>query len=124
MKNKYWSKDKCFNVALECKTRKEFYKKYHSAYVIASKNKWLKDICSHMEWKTKPMYYWTKDKCREVALECQSRFEFQKKYTGRAYRAAYDNDWLDELCNHMNPKGNIFKRLIYLYEFSDKKKSI
>lgn len=114
----YWTKEKCHEVALECISRKEFSKKFNSAYAISSKNNWLSDICSHMKWKTKPMYYWTKDKCKEVSLNCSSRFEFQNKYCS-AYRVAYKNKWLDDMCDHMKITGNIFKRLIYVCEFSD-----
>lgn len=105
-------------VALLCKTRKEFYTNYKSAYALSSKNKWLNDICSHMQWTTKPMYYWTKERCQEVALLCESRYNFQKNY-GRAYRVSYENKWLDEICKHMKNIGNIFKRLVYLCEFQD-----
>jgi len=89
-----------------------------SAYALSSKNRWLNDICSHMQWTTKPMYYWTKERCQEVALLCESRYNFQKNY-GRAYRVSYENKWLDEICKHMKNIGNIFKRLVYLCEFQD-----
>jgi len=48
----------------------------------------------------KPLGYWTKELYHETALKCDSRSEFQKKYSG-AYQAAYSNGWLDEICPHM-----------------------
>jgi len=62
--------------------------------------------------------YWTKERCSEVALMCDSRSEFCNLYKG-AYKRAYINGWLDELCLHMKPIGNLRKRLVYSYEFSD-----
>lgn len=113
----HWTKENCKKEASKYKTRKEFYQKCQSAYTISSKNKWLNEICSHMQWKTKPMYYWTREKCYEIALRCKTRQEFQNY--GRPYRVAYENKWLDEMCCHMKNCGNLFKRMIYLYEFSD-----
>lgn len=48
MKRGYWTKEKCQEVALLCKYRNEFNKKYKVAYVTSSKNGWLSEICSHM----------------------------------------------------------------------------
>jgi hypothetical protein len=43
---------------------------------------------------------WTYEKCKEVALLCESRSEFQKKYRG-AYKFALRNNILNDVCNHM-----------------------
>ena len=37
------------------------------------------------------------------------------------YEWARRNDWLDEIQSHMNPNGNIYKRLIYVIMFEDKR---
>lgn len=66
----------------------------------------------------KPSKYWTKEHCSEVALLCETKTEFKKKFVS-AYNNAYEYGWLDELCSHMKPIGNIVKRLIYSYEFPD-----
>jgi len=113
----FWTKEKCLEVSLLCKTKKEFRKNYSVAYSISVKNKWLKDIY-HLESKIKPMKNWEKEKCQEVALKCKTRFEFQKKY-GSAYSSCFENDWLDDVCTHMKVCGNIYKRLIYQFEFED-----
>ena len=57
-----------------------------------------------MEQIIKPAGYWTKDKCKEVALEYKSRGDFWKENRG-AYDACIRNGWLDEVCSHM--KGRI-----------------
>jgi len=43
---------------------------------------------------------WTKEKCREVALKCQTKTEFVENFSG-AYSSASCNKWLDEICSHM-----------------------
>jgi hypothetical protein len=47
--NKYWTKEKCADSAKDCKTKSEFKKKDPKAYSAAVDNKWIKDICQHME---------------------------------------------------------------------------
>ena len=44
----YWTKERCKSEALKYEYRIDFEKCSGSAYVIARKNKWLDDICSHM----------------------------------------------------------------------------
>jgi len=66
----------------------------------------------------KPLNYWNKERCNEVALKCKTKTEFRINYGG-AYKKARKNGWLDEICSHIIPQGNLFKRLVYVYEFSD-----
>jgi hypothetical protein len=47
--NKFWTFEKCKEEALKYTLRTEFYKKSGSAYNKATKNKWLDDICKHMD---------------------------------------------------------------------------
>jgi len=116
--NGYWTKEKCKEEALLYKTRKEFFNNNQSAYTIASNNKWLDDICEHMI-LNKLMNYWTKEKCLEKSLLCKSKNEFRNKYE-TAYKKSLKYNWLDEICSHMQPNGNLYKRLVYSYEFDDK----
>jgi len=91
----YWTKERCHKEALKYKTRTEFQNESTSAYNKSLKNKWLCEICSHME-----KIYWTKEKCREESLKYTTRTEFQKKSHG-AYYISLKNKWLDEICHHM-----------------------
>lgn len=119
MKRGYWTKEKCQEVALLCKYRNEFNKKYKVAYVTSSKNGWLSEICSHMNYdNVTPPNFWTKEKCQDVASKFICRSDFQKKEYN-AYRRAYENGWLDEICSHMIKIGNMSKRLVYACEFAD-----
>jgi hypothetical protein len=61
---------------------------------------------------------WTKERCLVEAVKYLHRYEFQLK-SGRAYGAAYRNNWLDDVCLHMKKTGNWYNRCIYAYEFSD-----
>jgi len=44
---------------------------------------------------------WTEEKCRTVALQCKARNEFLRK-SPSAYSAAWQNEWLSDICKHMN----------------------
>ena len=46
---------------------------------------------------------WTKDKCQIEALKYNSRIDF-KKNNENAYQASRRNNWLDDVCYHMNTK--------------------
>ena len=69
--------------------------------------------------KRKKRNFWNKKRCLKEALKYNKRSDFKKK-SGGAYNFAKKNNFLDELCKHMIEIGNRFKRLIYVYEFSDK----
>ena len=59
---------------------------------------------------------WTKEKCKEEALKYDNRTSFRINSIS-AYRKSNDNNWLDEICSHMEIKGNRFNRAIYCFEF-------
>lgn len=115
----YWTKEKCQEVALLCKTRTEFFKKYTDAYYVSRKSKWLDEVCSHMKRKkNKPAGYWTKIRCHKAALKCESRTEFKEKYPGAYGASKAKFGWLDELCSHMKKKpqlGNKTKKKWFGY---------
>lgn len=51
--------------------------------------------------KTKPKYYWDNyDRCKEAALLCNTKTEFEDNYGG-AYKAAHRNGWYKELCSYI-----------------------
>lgn len=43
------TKERCTEVALKCKTRKEFRSRFNSAYSVAKRNDWLSDMTGHMQ---------------------------------------------------------------------------
>jgi len=96
-----WSKEKCHKVALKCKTKTEFYKKYTSASGSALKNGWIEEICSHMENKTKPKGYWNYENCLNEAIKQGTRNKFRIKGSG-AFKSAIRNNWKDKIYLYMN----------------------
>lgn len=93
-----WTFENCKNVAKKCKYRVEFKKQYSSAYYAACKNKWLKEICSHMIYLQKPN--WNFDTCKLEALKYKTKYNFIKNSLG-AYLKAQRNKWLKDICKHM-----------------------
>jgi hypothetical protein len=98
--NGYWGKENCAEEALKYKSRSEFYKKSGAAYNSAHKNKWLEEICTHMEYLQKPNGFWNKERCREEALKYKNKNEFIIS-SKAGYSKASKNGWLDEICSHM-----------------------
>ena len=99
-------------------SRKEFRSKDRLAYFAAIRHGVLDKICSHMKKSRMINGYWTKERCHIKALDYITRMEF-KHGNLAAYQAAKDNGWLNEVCSHMIPKGNWFKRKVYVFTFSD-----
>ena len=60
----------------------------------------------------------TKDICQQIAKEYKYRSDF-RKHSPREYWAAQRHGWLNDVCKHMKPKANGFKRKIYVFKFSD-----
>lgn len=65
----------------------------------------------------KPNGYWTYEKCKEEALKYTKRSLLQIE-CGSAYNTISRNKWFG-LYEHMILQGNRYKRLIYVFEFSD-----
>jgi predicted GIY-YIG superfamily endonuclease len=65
----------------------------------------------------KPNGYWTYERCREVCLKYDKKNILQKEHPS-VYNAIFNNKWTD-LYNHMIIQGSKYKRLVYVFEFSD-----
>ncbi len=113
--NGYWTKERCFEIALKYKNRNELRKNDASVYRIALNNKWLDEICQHMEYVNK---YWTNESCRNEALKYDNRTDFQYGSKG-AYVYAKTNNILNDICSHMINIGSKYYRCVYVFEFTD-----
>ena len=112
----YWTKERCHKEALKYKTKAEFRQNERRAYDKAKRLKWVDEICSHMtEIRRKP---WTKEECQIEALKYKNRKDFQYNSKG-CYLSALKRKWINDICGHMTSTGNLHKRCIYSYEFSD-----
>jgi len=115
---KVWSLEQCKVDAEKYASRTEFSVQSGKVYAYAYKQGWLDQCCSHMVQKKKTNGYWTKSRCAEAAKKYQTRTEFSQEEES-AYTIAKRNDWLDEICTHMERQGNSNQRKIYVFEFSD-----
>jgi predicted GIY-YIG superfamily endonuclease len=102
-----WTFENCKKEALKYNTRTSFAKGSESAYNAARRYNWLEKICKHMKVIRNyfPKNYWTKDRCVAEALKYSKRNDFGEKSAG-AYMACLRNNWLEEVCKHMNNKQN------------------
>ena len=94
----YWTLETCKEDALKYTSKSEWSKNSGSAYVVATKNKWLDECCGHMEilWAKK----WTLETCREDALKYNTKSEWKNSKSG-GYSSAVSYKWINECCKHM-----------------------
>jgi predicted GIY-YIG superfamily endonuclease len=116
--NLKWTFEACEKEAKKFKFKKDFKASSNIAFQIASKNKWLEQICGHMTEIKKPHRYWTKEKCLEEALKYKHRNDFSDQ-SKSAYSAAQSNNWIDEICGHMSYQGSKMARFVYSFTFTD-----
>jgi len=100
----HWSRDSCYQVALNYKSRSQFKNNSGSAYSAAIKNGWVDEICSHMQQLQKSNGYWTIEKCHEEALKFTSTKDFRIN-SSAAYAAALKKKCINEICSHMAPSS-------------------
>jgi hypothetical protein len=116
--NYKWTFEECEKEAKKYSLKKDFQSNSNIAFQIASKNKWLEQICLHMTEVKKPHKYWTKEKCANEALKYKHRNDFSN-HCNSAYSSAQKNNWLNEICNHMTYQGSEMHRYVYSFTFSD-----
>jgi len=98
--NIIWTYEKCKEIALKYDMKKDFYKNEKQAYNSCINNNWLDKLCSHMtELKNKNNFF-TYEKCKEIALKYNKKTLFlqEQQYS---YKIAFKNNWLDDICSHM-----------------------
>lgn len=113
------SKENAMIETLKYKTKREFRELDHRLYDMCKKNRWLEDATSHMTFEKKVNGYWNYEKCKEEALKYNTKKEF-KANSGTAYKTAYANGWMGDIGSHMVSLGHKYKRLVYIFIFSDK----
>lgn len=113
----YWTKSKCAETALLFETRTELKAAHPGCYGKMRKEKWIEELCQHMRspgawtrdrqavnhWESGARQKkWTFERCKEEAQKYTSRGEFANGPHKGAYKAAWNADWLDEICGHMD----------------------
>lgn len=100
---KKWTYDACYNLAKECKTKKEFQKRSGAAYKSASVNNWLKDYtwflstkeAVRLTLKTSTKIKWNYENCRKAALKFKTLKEFRDNYRS-AEAISRRKGWLED----------------------------
>ncbi len=105
-------------IALRYETRTEFMTGDGSAYNTARSRGILNNICRHMTRKIARSESYTKENCHIVAIEYNTRADFQRGNCA-VYRVAKQRGWLDDICSHMPVAGSGKKRKVYVYTFDD-----
>jgi hypothetical protein len=100
-----WTKGKVAEEALKYPDRKKFFLGSRSAYNASKKMKIFEEVCAHMP-KHKSIgnhpynFKWTKEKVAEEALKYNKKTDFRNNSLG-AYQAALANEWIKDVCGHM-----------------------
>jgi predicted GIY-YIG superfamily endonuclease len=110
-----WTIESIKKEALKYNYRKEF-ELSSSAYRAANRRGILDDVCSHMTYKCLPSP--SIEHVKIKALQCKTKSEFVNRFP-REYRFCRVNNFIDEICGHMTPLSNSYKRCIYLCLFAD-----
>ncbi len=72
-----WTKEECMDIAINCKSRKEFCSISESAYRCSIRKKWMDEICAHMVFGNTKYTY---DFVKREALKCKSVKGFRENY--------------------------------------------
>jgi hypothetical protein len=100
----YWTFERCFEIAKNCDSIKDWRELNETSYFYARKNNWLIECTAHMV-KNKKMTF---EGCFEETLKYKSRTEWIQK-NPYSYKIAKKNGWVDTCCTHMisrqKPRG-------------------
>lgn len=118
-KSKEISYEYCLLVSLSCSYPFEVVNLDSSVYYKVKRNSWENEMWSHFKKPENKRLIWTIEMCKEAALQCQSRSEFENRFPAAYDRALRHYGIIDEICAHMEPKGNRAARYIYAIEFVD-----
>ena len=116
--NGYWTYDRCKEEVSKYKTIRDMRSLSNKCYAIILYNNW-QELLNRLDRFYRPEGYWNdKEICKTEALKYKTRSEFSKN-NSVAYKYSRENNWLDEICSHMEILGTLHKRFIYAYEFPD-----
>lgn len=103
--HKRWTKEECASIAKKYDKRELFRKGNINAYVAAREHGWLEEICIHMPKPLSPKV-WTKEECALIAKKYKKRTDMMKN-DSKAYYAAKEYGWLDQICTHMKSRKHV-----------------
>ena len=103
--NNYWTLERCKESARNYKKKSDWDANCKGAYKSAWKNGWLDECCRHMKKESKANKHWTLKKCKEEALNFETKNEW-KKNSLSSYLIANKKNWFDKCCIHMIYNNN------------------
>lgn len=112
---KNWTFDDIKKIAEKYDKLIDFETKENAAFLFAKRHHFLNDVITHMKRNVR----WNKDTLHKEALKYTTRSEFEQN-SPNAYNSALRFKIMDDITTHMKPQGHRYKRMIYVYEFSDK----
>lgn len=94
-KERLWTRERCYELALSCKTASEFQSKSSRAYAASKQYGWFSDYTWFVSGFSliQPLK-WTEEACKEIAITCKTKTEFKRKNSS-AYASAKKHGWLD-----------------------------
>lgn len=113
-KSYLYTKEECREIALKYKVERYWRISQNASWLQAQKNGWLPELTTHM----KKMHRYSKEECQEEAKKYATRTEFSELAPQYYFRACAKH-WIKEICKHMERQGNLERRKIYVFEFSD-----
>ena len=111
-----WTAKEIEDIADNYTDLNDFFNKENAAYQMAVKMGIKDHIVAHMSLKRRNLSF---EDIQKMAEPFKHKIEFSRNDPA-AYRTAYDNGWIDKLKEWI-PLGNKEKRMVYAYEFYDKK---
>lgn len=109
-----YTKDECWKIATKYQVERYWRINMSASYLQAQRNGWLPELTAHM----KKMHRYTKEECLEEAKKYATRSDFADLSPQHYFRAC-SKHWINEICKHMERQGNLERRKIYVFEFSD-----
>lgn len=113
-KSKIWTYDEVMDEVKKYVDYNDFTNNSPAFFQARSKG-WLDDVKKILPLR---IQFWTKELCQQEADKYMTKKEF-KKNSPKAYSAAYTHGWIPEITKHMIVLGDKFKRMVYVFEFSD-----
>lgn len=96
--NTKYTYEYCRKLAENCSSLKDFWEKYHSAFVTIhhnKKNEWLNSFSKEFNWKDPKKTKYTHDYCKQLACKYSSRTDFKHNELS-AYTVALRKGWITE----------------------------
>jgi hypothetical protein len=107
------SEEELAAIASKYDTMQDFRREENSAYRTIVERGLLDKLCRHMKRRFK-----TEEEIAEICRRYDNLKEFRKK-EHNLYNSILDRGLVDKMCGHMERTGNLFKRKVYVFTFSD-----